>query len=297
MAGHSDLTQTRVLPRAPVRRLPVVLLQRFGTHVLLLIGSAFFFGPIVIAFSTSLQTYSQIVHLPPDIWPHPFAWSNFPDALQSFPFWRDLYNTVVNYGLISFVGTMLTAPLSAFALSRLRSRFRTPMFIVVLASLMLPQQATIIPLYIAFAHLHLVGTYVPLVVANYLGGAPFNIFLLRQFMMTIPHELDEAARIDGCSSWQLYLRIILPLTKPALAVMALLHFLYVFNDFFAPLIYLSDPSRFTLSIGLAQLNTYYAAQYNDIMAASVMVMIPLIAVFIVAQRYLTEGIALSGIKA
>jgi multiple sugar transport system permease protein len=274
-----------------------VLLQRVGTHVLLLVGTAFFFGPIVIAFSTSLQTYSQIVHLPPDIWPHPFAWSNFPDALQSFPFWRDLYNTVVNYGLVSFVGTMLTAPLSAFALSRLRSRFRTPLFIVVLASLMLPQQATIIPLYIAFAHLHLVGTYVPLVVANYLGGAPFNIFLLRQFMMTIPHELDEAARIDGASSWQLYLRIILPLTKPALAVMALLHFLYVFNDFFAPLIYLNDPSRFTLSIGLAQLNTYYAAQYNDIMAASVMVMIPLIAVFIVAQRYLTEGIALSGIKA
>ena len=153
------------------------------------------------------------------------------------------------------------------------------------------------PLYIAFAHLHLVGTYVPLVVANYLGGAPFNIFLLRQFMMTIPHELDEAARIDGASSWQLYLRIILPLTKPALAVMALLHFLYVFNDFFAPLIYLNDPSRFTLAIGLAQLNTFYAAQYNDIMAASVMVMIPLIAVFIVAQRYLTEGIVLSGIKA
>jgi ABC-type glycerol-3-phosphate transport system permease component len=110
---------------------------------------------------------------------------------------------------------------------------------------------SVTPLYIAFAHLHLVGTYVPLVVANYLGGAPFNIFLLRQFMMTIPHELDEAARIDGASSWQLYLRIILPLTKPALAVMALLHFLYVFNDFFAPLIYLNDPSRRTLAIGLA----------------------------------------------
>src|SRR5205814_350750 len=112
-------------------------------------------------------------------------------------------------------------------------------------------------------------------------------------MMTIPHELDEAARIDGCSSWRLYFWVILPLTKPALAVMALLHFLYVFNDFFAPLIYLNDPSRFTLAIGLAQLNTYYAAQYNDIMAASVMVMIPLIAVFIVTQRYLTEGIVRS----
>jgi multiple sugar transport system permease protein len=263
----------------------------------LILGALFFFGPVVVAFSTSLQSYTQIEHLPPDLWPHPFAWSNFTGAMVSFPFWQYFYNTLVNYGVVSFVGTMLTAPLSAFALSRLRSRYRTPVFLLLLASLLLPQQATIIPLYIAFAHLRLVGTYVPLVIANYLGGAAFNIFLLRQFMLTIPRELDEAARLDGCSSWQLFIRIILPLTKPALAVVALLHFLYVFNDFFAPLIFLSDPGRFTLSVGLAQLNTYYASQYNYLMAAAVMVMLPLIAVFVVTQRFLTEGIAMSGIKA
>ena len=274
-----------------------LVMPRVGIHVLLILGVLFFFGPIVVAFSTSLQSYAQIVRLPPDLWPHPFAWSNFSGAMGSFPFWQYFYNTLVNYGVVSFIGTALTAPLSAFALSRLRSRYRTPVFLLLLGSLMLPQQAIILPLYIAFAHVHLVGTYVPLVIANFLGGAPFNIFLLRQFMLTIPRELDEAARLDGCSSWQLFIRIILPLTKPALAVVALLHFLYVFNDFFAPLIYLNDPSRFTLALGLAQLNTYYASQYNYLMAASVMMMLPLILVFIVTQRFLTEGIAMTGIKA
>ncbi|HWE64152.1 MAG TPA: carbohydrate ABC transporter permease, partial [Chloroflexota bacterium] len=256
-----------------------------------------FFGPVLLTFSYSLQSYTQIEQLPPALWPSPFAWSNFTGAIASFPFWHYLYNTVVNYGLVSFIGTLLTAPLSAFALSRLRSRFRTPVFLLLLASLLLPQQATILPLYIAFSHLHLIGTYVPLVIANYLGGAAFNIFLLRQFMLTIPRELDEAGRIDGCSSWQLFFRIILPLTKPALAVVALLHFFYVFNDFFAPLIYLSDPNQFTLAVGLAQLNTFYASQYNYLMAAAVMVMLPLILVFVLTQRFLTEGIAMSGIKA
>jgi multiple sugar transport system permease protein len=267
-----------------------------GIHALLLLGAVFFFGPVVVAVSTSLQSYSQIVQLPPDLWPHPFAWDNFSGAVASFPFWQYFYNTLVRYGLVSFVGTMLTAPLSAFALSRLRSRFRTPIFLLLLASLLLPGQATIIPIYIAFAHLHLIGTYVPLVITNFLGGGAFNIFLLRQFMMTIPRELDEAARLDGCSSWQLFIRITLPLTKAALAVVALLHFLYVFNDFFAPLVFLSDPGDFTLSVGLAQLNTYYASQYNFLMAGAVMVMLPIVVVFIVMQRFLTEGIAMSGIK-
>jgi multiple sugar transport system permease protein len=288
------MIQRSGVPRVRTRR---VKPRHIGVHVLLLIGAAFFFGPVVVAFSTSVQSYSQIVHLPPDLWPHPFAWSNFTGAIASFPFWQYFYNTLVNYGVVSFIGTMLTAPLSAFALSRLHSRYRTLVFLLLLASLMLPQQAIIIPLYIAFAHLHLVGTYVPLVIANFLGGGAFNIFLLRQFMLTIPRELDEAARIDGCSSWQLFVRIILPLTKPALAVVALLHFLFVFNDFFGPLIYLNDPSRFTLSVGLAQLNTFYASQYNYLMAAAVMVMLPLILVFVVTQRFLTEGIAMTGIKA
>jgi len=288
------MIQRSGVPRVRTRR---VKPRHVGVHALLLIGAVFFFGPVVVAFSTSVQSYSQIVHLPPDLWPHPFAWSNFTGAIASFPFWQYFYNTLVNYGVVSFIGTMLTAPLSAFALSRLHSRYRTLVFLLLLASLMLPQQAIIIPLYIAFAHLHLVGTYVPLVIANFLGGGAFNIFLLRQFMLTIPRELDEAARIDGCSSWQLFVRIILPLIKPALAVVALLHFLYVFNDFFGPLIYLNDPSRFTLSVGLAQLNTFYASQYNYLMAAAVMVMLPLILVFVVTQRFLTEGIAMTGIKA
>lgn len=288
------MIQRSGVPRVRARR---VKPRHIGVHALLLIGAVFFFGPVVVAFSTSVQSYSQIVHLPPDLWPHPFAWSNFTGAIASFPFWQYFYNTLVNYGVVSFIGTMLTAPLSAFALSRLHARYRTLVFLLLLASLMLPQQAIIIPLYIAFAHLHLVGTYVPLVIANFLGGGAFNIFLLRQFMLTIPRELDEAARIDGCSSWQLFVRIILPLTKPALAVVALLHFLFVFNDFFGPLIYLNDPSRFTLSVGLAQLNTFYASQYNYLMAAAVMVMLPLILVFVVTQRFLTEGIAMTGIKA
>lgn len=288
------MIQRVAIPPVRGRRISV---RHLGVHAVLIIGALFFFGPVVVAFSTSVQSYTQIESLPPDLWPQPFAWSNFPGAIASFPFWQYFYNTLVNYGLVSFIGTALTAPLSAFALSRLRSRYRTHVFLLLLASLLLPQQATIIPLYIAFAHLHLVGTYVPLVIANYLGGSAFNIFLLRQFMLTIPRELDEAARLDGCSSWQLFLRIILPLTKPALAVVALLHFLYVFNDFFAPLIYLNDASRFTLAVGLAQLNTFYASQYNYLMAAAVLVMLPLILVFFVSQRFLTEGIAMSGIKA
>lgn len=143
--------------------------SRLGSHLLLIIGACFFFGPVLIAFSQSFQTYSQIVQLPPTIWPHPFSWSNFSGALASFPFWQYLYNTVVNYGLLAFAGTFLTAPMTAFALSRLRSRYRNVSFLLLLVSMMVPGQAVILPQYIGFAHLHLLSTYVPLVIANWLG--------------------------------------------------------------------------------------------------------------------------------
>ena len=252
-----------------------------------------FLAPFVFITLTALMTNEQA--LSPKLWPEPFRWSNFVDVFRTAPIWRYALNTMFYAGLAT-IGVLLSSIPVAYALSRLRWRGRDTVFVLVLVSMMLPFQVTIVPIYVLFAKLHLVGSLWPLIIPNFLGDA-FSIFLLRQFFMTIPEEYVDAARVDGCGEFRILVSVFLRLAKPAIAAVALFEFLYCFNDFFGPLLYTSEnSSNWTLSLGLAQFRTVYQVQWNLTMAATLLFMAPVIIVFFLAQRAFVEGVTLTGVK-
>jgi multiple sugar transport system permease protein len=253
-----------------------------------------FLLPFLFIAATALMTNQQM--LSPNIWPHPFVWSNFKTVFHSFPFVRYTLNTVTYAGLAT-IGVLLSCTPVAYALSRLRWRGRQVAFMLVLSTLMLPPQVTIVPLYVIFVRLHWVGSLKPLIVPLFFGDA-FTIFLLRQFFMTIPQELSDAARVDGASELQILTRVIVPLAKPALAAVALFQFLYSWNDFFNPLLYAgSNPDSWTLAVALQQFTALSrGVLWNLQMAASLLFMLPVIIIFFFAQKVFVEGITLTGVK-
>ncbi|HEY3282884.1 MAG TPA: carbohydrate ABC transporter permease [Armatimonadota bacterium] len=250
--------------------------------------------PFIWMVSTSLKVESQVFTVPPQWIPRPARWANYPDALSSFPFLRYTANTLV-ICLISVVGTTLSCSLVAYGFSRIQWRGRDTFFIVMLATLMLPAQATMLPVFLLFRWLHWIGTIKPLTVPAFFGSA-FFIFLLRQFFLTIPQELSDAARIDGCSELGIFSRVILPLARPALATVALFTFIGGWLDYLGPLIYLHDESQYTLALGLQAFLGRHGAEWNLLMAASTVVTVPLLVVFFLAQGTFVKGIALTGIK-
>jgi multiple sugar transport system permease protein len=264
---------------------------------LLLAGIAVFFAlPFVWLLVTSLKLPQQIFTNPP-IWiPDPVQWSNYTQALNSpaFPYLRLFANTVLYVG-VSTVGLALTSAFVAYAFARLRFYGRDLLFSITLATMMVPGVVTLIPTYVLFRNLGWVGTYAPLIVPHLLGNA-FSIFLIRQFMLTIPWELSDSARVDGANEFAIFFRIILPLIKPALLVVGLFHFTYTWNDFLGPLIYLDDPAEYPLVLGLYSFQTRFAIEWHLTMAASMAVVLPLIVLFFFAQRYFIEGITLTGLK-
>ncbi len=250
--------------------------------------------PLAWLVSTSLKTGPQTFIMPPEWIPKPFVWQNYPQAFQTVPFHLYFWNTL-QVVLLATLGTLITASMAAFAFARLRFPARGPLFGLVLSTLMLPQIVTLIPTFIVFRYLKWINTLLPLIVPYWLGGGAFNIFLFRQFFMTIPYELDEAARIDGASNYRIYWNILLPLSKPVLATVAIFSFIHHWNDFFLPLVYLQDPNKWTMAIGLQGFKTLYATSWNLMMAASTAMIIPLLILFFFAQRYFISGIHLSGI--
>lgn len=262
---------------------------------LALVGFGFFFLlPLAWTISTSLKPDRQVFLFPPQWIPKPIMWSNYPQALNYFPFLTYLKNTLIICSF-SVTGVLLSCSLVAYGFSRIRWKERDFLFIILLASLMLPYQVTMIPLFIIFKNLGWVNTFFPLIVPTYFGNA-FFIFLLRQFFMTIPWELSDASRIDGCSELDIFWRIILPLAKPALAVIALFQFLGSWNDFLGPLIYLNDATKYTLSLGLQQFQTGYTTEWALLMAASMVIVLPVIVLFFFTQRTFIQGITLTGLK-
>ncbi len=204
-------------------------------------------------------------------------------------------NTFVYAGL-STVGVLLSSIPAAYALSRIRWRGRGVAFVLVLATMMLPTQVTIVPIYVMFAKLHWVGTLAPLIVPNFFGDA-FSIFLLRQFFLTIPADYADAARVDGAGEWRTLLSVMVPLAKPAIAAVGLFSFLYAWNDFFGPLLYLGErQENWTLSVALSQFRGVYHVQWNLTMAATVLFMLPAVLIFFAAQRVFIEGVTLTGVK-
>ena len=271
------------------------LVASAARHAVLLACSALFVLPFVWMLATSLKTNQQVVAIPPEWVPNPFSWRNYPDALDAVPFVRYAGNTAF-ISLVTIVGSVLSNATVAYGFACLTWRGRDALFVVVLASLMLPFQVTVIPLFIVFARLGWTNTYLPLTVPSFFANA-FFIFLLRQFFRRIPRDYADAARIEGANELQILWQIMVPLARPALITVALFQFLYSWNDFLGPLIYLNDESLFTLSLGLANMQSNFGlSQFGQIMAASTMIVLPAIIAFTVAQRYFISGISGTGIK-
>jgi multiple sugar transport system permease protein len=238
--------------------------------------------------------------LSPNLWPQPFRWHNFVDVFTKAPFWRWTLNTL-EYSVLGTLGVVVSSVPVAYALARLRWRGRQAMFMVVLVALMLPPQVTVVPLYVMWAKFHpfgfdFIGTLWPVILPNWFGDA-FSIFLLRQFFMTIPEEYLDAARVDGCGELRILGTVVVRLAKPAIVAVALFSFLYTFNDFFLPLLYTGEaPHHWVLSIGLSQFRSLHQVQWNLTMAATLLVMAPVVVIFFLAQKAFVEGVTLTGVK-
>ena len=289
------LSSTRMPFRAPG---VAGVLRSAWTYLALVLLSGLVLSPLLWMLSVSLQDPPGVFAQPYRWVPSPPQWRNYADAVSAFPFARYLLNTSLITGAV-LVLTLLSCTLVAFGFSRLRFRGRDLLFAVCIATMMLPGQVTMIPLYVAYAELGWVDTFLPLIVPS-LFGSPFYIFLLRQFFLTIPREYDEAAVLDGAGSLRIYWSIILPLARPALATVALFCFIGTWNDFFGPLIYLNSPEKATLTLGLnmlkAQVIGSQNVQWHILMAASVLVMLPNILVFFLAQRHFIRGIQAGGLR-
>jgi multiple sugar transport system permease protein len=291
-AKAMDLAGIVARPTPPAMRRRRFLLT-VGNHAVLITLAAMFALPLVFVTLTALMSTDQA--LSPEAWPRPFEWSNFAEVFRTIPVVRYTANTLT-IATLATIGVVLSSVPVAYALSRLRWRGRQAAFVVVLATIMLPYQVTIVPLYVLFARYHWIPSFKPLIVPLFFGDA-FSIFLLRQFFLSIPSELSEAARVDGASDWQIMTRVIVPLAKPAIMAVALFQFLYCWNDFFAPLLFLTEnPDQWTLAIGLSQFRGLHQVEYNLMMAASVLFILPVIVLFFLAQRVFLEGITVTGIK-
>lgn len=288
------------VPHAPDRgftRLAVALGHplRLGMAYLGLSAGALLLSlPLLWMLSTSLKVRGHEFLVPPVLIPQPILWQNYPTAMTALPFYLYFANTMIVV-VMSLLGTLLTGSMAAFAFARLRFPGRDFLFILVISSLMLPNIVTLIPKFVIFRILGWIDTLLPLWVPLWFGGGAFNIFLLRQYAMTLPLELDEAARIDGANNWQIYTRVVLPMMGPALATVAIFTFIHGWNDFLEPLIYLHDENRRTLALGLRGFQDLYATQWNLMMAASAVLVLPVVAIFLFAQRYFIRGISLTGL--
>jgi multiple sugar transport system permease protein len=264
---------------------------------LLAIGLAVVFAmPLLWALSTSLKIEPQVYVVPP-IWiPDPIQWQNYPNALTRVPFFLYMFNTL-RIAIPSVFGTVLSCTVAAYGFARIQWRYRDFFFFVCISTMMIPYQVTMVPLFVTFKHLGWINTYLPLVVPAFFGNA-YYIFLLRQFLLTIPQELSDAARVDGCSDWTILTRIILPLSIPAVAVVALLQFLFAWNDYLGPLLYVGREELFTVALGLSRFEAggHTQANWSYLMAASVATIVPALVLFFFTQKSFIEGITLSGIK-
>lgn len=269
-------------------------LGRLTVHGTLLIFGALWVFPFVWMLLSSLKTDAETFHAQTFL-PHVWYLGNYPKALQDIPYLRYTLNTAI-IASANVAGTLLSCTPPAYALARLRWPGRDALFLVVLSTMLLPYPVTIIPLYIMFSNLNMIPSFWPLIIPAFFGNA-FYIFLLRQFFRGIPAELNDAGLVDGASELRIFLRIILPLSGPVLAVVALLTFLASWTDFFGPLIYLQpDSTLWTLSLGLRDFQAAHFISWGPLMAASVMFMLPVIVLFLIAQRTFVQGIALTGLK-
>lgn len=265
-----------------------------ATYLGLFFVAALFSLPIIMMVLGSLKTDEQLLKDPYSLLPQPWAWENYPDALQSMPFVLYLTNTLV-LCIGSVVGTTLSCALVAFGLSRVSWKGRGWVFATVVGTMLLPWHVTMIPRFVLISELGLYNSLWAIIAPTFLGNA-FYIFLLRQFFMAIPEDIFEAARMDGLNDWGIFWRILLPLSKPALVTVALFQFVATWNDFNGPLLYFNDPNKFPLAYGLERFVSSYGGQTHLLLAAAVLFTLPIVILFFFAQKTFIQGISTTGIK-
>ncbi len=296
MTAQSQTAQSGVRSRRTgiTRKQIKRVIRTILIHAMLIPMAFIFMLPFLWMLSTSLKPDTQFYAYPPVWIPSPLQWSNYPDAVTYISFFLYLRNTLT-IAVLATIGSLISCSLVAYSLARIPWPGRNFLFIFTVATLMLPFQVTLIPLFVVYSKLGWVNSFLPLIVPHWFGGALY-IFLLRQFFMTIPMELSEAARIDGAGEFRIYWRVILPLAKAALATVAIFEFIARWRDYLGPLIYLTNQKLFTLSLGIHQYRSQYGAEWGMLMAASVLITLPIILLFFFLQKTFVQGIALTGIK-
>lgn len=292
--GRLDIPRREpvVARRRPFR--PDHAAGRLVLYGLVVAGAVTYAMPFVWMLSTSVKPGYQVYLIPPVWFPDYYEWSNYWKPWGNLPF-AQFYVNSITITILSVLGTLVSSSLVAFAFARMRFRGRDRLFLLVLSTMMLPNQVTLVPLYLLFTKLGWINTLLPLIVPHWFGSA-FHIFLLRQYMMSIPLELDDAARIDGASWMDIYWRITVPLARPAMGVVSIFAFTSSWNDYLYPLIYLNETKNFTITLGLPLLNSRYVTEIQQTMAQTVLAILPLIVVFFLAQRYYIQGVVVSGVK-
>jgi len=270
------------------------LLSRAAVYAALLFGSVVFSLPFFWTVGTALKTPENVFRSPPQLIPNPAAWDNFAKAWTALPFPTYVANTVF-ISVVATAAQVLTGSLVAYGFARFRFRARNVLFYLLLSTMMLPSQVTMIPVFLIWRQARLIDTYWPLILPAFFGGSAFNIFLLRQFFLSLPKELDEAALVDGASYLRIWWTILMPLSRPAIIAVTLFTFLAHWDDFMGPLIYLNSPEKYTVSIGLRMFQDAYSTNLEQMMAASLIHIIPTIVLFFFAQRYFIRGITLTGL--
>lgn len=275
------------------------MLHNFKIHklipylILILLAGIFIF-PIVVMLCTSFKTYDQAFDPKVGILPVEFYLGNYKAVFETIPFFRYLGNTMF-ITLANVIATLIITPMIAYSLSKINWWGRNVIFTIIMSTLLIPYAATMIPMYKIWVKLGMIGSFAPLIIPAFFGY-PFYIILMRQFMLTIPDELLEAAKIDGCNSFMRYFKIALPLSKPGLATITIFSFLNTFSDFLGPLLYANNANHYTLSLGLQAFLNEHTIEWTSLMAAATLFMIPVVLMFIFAQKYFIEGISTSGLK-
>ena len=280
------------LSRSSARRIGLTI-----TYIILIAASLICIGPFIWMVLTSLKTNAEVLRFPPTIIPEKFVLSNYIIGWQRANFSLYTKNTFV-LAFTCTIGTVFSAALVGYGFARFKAKGSTVWFLILMSTLMLPAQVTLVPQYLLYTKLGLIDSYWPLIIPACMGGGAFNIFLYRQFFKALPSELDEAARIDGANTFQTFIRIMLPAVKPIAMCVGVMSLVYNWNDFLTPLIYLNSSQKFTLSIGLQFLNGEHStSKVGMLMAVAVIAMLPVLIVFFIGQKYFVEGIKISGIKA
>jgi len=294
MNSGSAVSDNLLLKRNKQKRAVKKAVKSSLKHAVLIAVGFTFLVPFAYLLLTSVKSIDEIFQIPFVWWPETFYWENYANAFQTIPFLRYTLNTLF-VCLLAVLGELISAPLVAYGLARIPFKGRNVLFMIIMATVMLPAQSTMIPLYVVFNKLDMVNTYWPLVLPAYFGAA-YYIFLLRQFFMGIPYEITESAKIDGASEFRIYWQMILPLSKPALVTVGLLVFLFSWKDYQTPLIYLNEPAKWTLSIGLKAFIGEYEVSWGMLMAAAAMFTIPIIILYFFVQKVFIEGISMTGSK-